>query len=650
MKKLNLSSSRPWIKFYKEGVKPNLHYSGSSMVGYLLDAVARFPDYHAYEYYGNTVTFRNFYEQIREVAGCLKQQGVGKDDKVTICMPNTPSAIIMFYAVNMVGAISSMVHPLSAENEIELYLNESESKYLFVLDLVYEKVRNIIDNTSVEKVIIGSVGDNLKSVKKILYKYKSRGKIPKVETTENIMTYREFLNYGYGYDGEIMVLRKPHDPAVILYSGGTSGSPKGILLSNLNFNALALQCHLMCDPSKEGDSMLSILPIFHGFGLGVCIHTTLCCGMKNILIPDFSPKNIIKEIKKHQPNFICAVPSLFETIAKSSKIGKNDLACVKCALCGGDFMSADLKEMVDKCLREHGSDAEVRVGYGLTEASSATCLTPSGGYKKGSIGIPFPDTYYKIVKTGTHEEADVMEDGEICISGPTVMIGYLNNESENAQALRIHEDGKLWLHTGDIGCMDEDGYIFFRQRLKRVIVSNGYNVYPTYIENILNSHPSILTSTVIGIPHPKKVQVAKAYIVLKEGIRPSNSLLKDIKRHCELNLAKYSMPSEYEFRNSLPKTLVGKVAYTKIEDSKDDFNETPEEMKKRLKKEKKLEKIRLKEEKKKLKFEKKMEKKRLKEIKREEKRRLKEEKKRLKELEKLEKKRLKELEKNNTLK
>jgi long-chain acyl-CoA synthetase len=292
--------------------------------------------------------------------------------------------------------------------------------------------------------------------------------------------------------------------------------------------------------------------------------------MKLILVPDFSPKNLVKTIKKYKPNFLCAVPSLFETLAKSSKLGKKDLACIKCAVCGGDFMSASLKRLVDKCLEDHGSIAEVRVGYGLSEASAATCLTPSGRYKAGSIGIPFPDTYYKIVKIGTHDEAKENEDGEICISGPTVMMGYVNNEEETFETLRVHDDGMLWLHTGDVGCMDKEGYVFFKQRLKRVIISNGYNIYPTYVEEVINSHPSVLTSTVIGIPHPKKRQVAKAFIVLKDGIKPSKELLKEIKNYLSLNLSSYSLPSEYEFRESLPKTLVGKVAYTKLEENTQD--------------------------------------------------------------------------------
>ena len=561
--KVNKDIVFPWVKYYKEGVNQHLNYSTASMVGYLLEAVARYPDYEAYEYYGKTCTFRDFYERIKETAKSLKAQGVKEGDKIAICMPNTPEALMMFYATNMVGAIAAMMHPLSAEKELQDYMNETGCTFLLTLDLVYDKIHNIVENTSITKIVVASVSDDLKVIKKFLYKYKSRGKVPKIELTDDIMTWREFQNYGYDYDQEYSCLKKANDPAVILFSGGTSGDPKGIMLSNLNFNALALQCHLMCDPSDAGDSIMAILPIFHGFGLGVCIHTTLCCGMKVILIPDFSPKKFVSLIKKYEPNFICAVPSLFEMLTKTS-IGKKDLACVKCAVSGGDFMPLTLKTAVDKCLKEHGSNAEVRVGYGLTEASAATCLTPTNGYRDGSIGIPFPDTIYKVVSIGTHQQVPYGTDGEICISGPTIMMGYINNLSETMQTLRIHDDGRVWLHTGDIGCMDEDGYVYFKQRLKRVIVSNGYNLYPSYIETVINSHPDVLTSTVIGIPHPHKIQVAKAYIVLKDGVKETKELEKSLKKHCELSLAKYSLPYEYEFRASLPTTLVGKVAYRKL--------------------------------------------------------------------------------------
>jgi long-chain acyl-CoA synthetase len=374
MKKSKLKNKKvsPWVKFYPEGVKQNLKYSESSMVGYLLEAVARYPESIAYDFYGFTCTYRDLYEKIRECAKSLKTLGVNKGDKVTICMPNTPSAIIMFYAINMVGAIASMVHPLSAENEIEDYLNQSESTILFVLDLCYSKVRNIIDTTKVRKVIITSVSDDLKNIKKLVYKYNSRGKVPALELNDDVMTWKEFLNYGYDYQGEVVSLPKATDPAVILYSGGTSGAPKGILLSNLNFNALAYQAHNMVEPAEHGKSLLAILPIFHGFGLGVCIHTPLCCGMKTILVPDFSPKKFITLIKKTKPNIICAVPSLHETFTKNPGLGKKDLECLEAVISGGDFMSQSLKERIDASLKEYGSKAEVRIGYGLTEATAAT--------------------------------------------------------------------------------------------------------------------------------------------------------------------------------------------------------------------------------------------------------------------------------------
>ncbi|MCI7083350.1 MAG: AMP-binding protein [Tenericutes bacterium] len=557
----------PWLKYYKEGVPAHLNYPKGTMVGFFLEAVARFPEDIAIEYYGRTYTYRTFYEMIRDTAKSLKQQEVKEGDTIAICMPNTPQAILMFYAANMVGAIVSLIHPLSAEKEIQNYINGSGATFLLTLDLVYDKVHNIVDNTCVKKIVVASAGDSLKTIKKFLFKFKNRGNVPKIELSDDIMTWNEFLNYGYDYQGEIACLKGADDPAVILYSGGTSGDPKGILLTNMNFNALALSCHKMIEQSGEGESILAILPIFHGFGLGVCIHTTLCCGMRVVLIPNFVPKDFGKLLHKHKISIVCGVPSLFESLTKTS-MGKNDLSKLKCAISGGDFMSKDLKEKVDKYFKEHGSTAEIRVGYGLTEASAAICATPTGEYRENSIGIPFNDTYTKIVRVGTHDRVPYGEDGEICISGPTVMMGYLNNLEETIQTLQLHSDGRTWLHTGDVGSMDEDGFIYFKQRVKRIIISNGYNLYPSYIETIINSHPDVFTSTVIGIPHPKKVQVAKAYIVLKDGVKPSKEVEKSIRQHCEKNLAKYSLPAVYEFRDSLPKTLVGKVAYRELEKEK----------------------------------------------------------------------------------
>ena len=485
-------------------------------------------------------------------------------------MPNSPEGIMSVYAVNLIGAIGNMVHPLSSENEIEMFLNLSESKFVITIDLVLDKFIDLMPSTKVEKIVYATAVEDMPVVMQTLYYLKSGRKI-KVPKDKNIVSWKSFMKENRIFDESYRANTGAADPALILYSGGTTGKPKGILLSNQNLNSVAMGSYLMADPAKEGDSVLSILPIFHGFGLAVCIHTPLSRGMKCILIPAFKARDFVPLVKKYKPNFLAGVPTLFESLL-SSPFGEKDLECVTCAISGGDLLLPELKYKVDDFLHAHGSTAKVRQGYGLTEGTGASCLTPSEVYKPGTIGIPYPDTYYKIVKMGTHDEAETGTDGEICISGPMVMMGYVKDEAETMQVLREHEDGKIWLHTGDIGSMDETGFVFFKQRLKRIIISSGYNIYPSYIENVLNAHPAILTSTVIGIDHPYKQQVAKAFIVLKEGIEATDELKKEIKKHCEQNISKFSLPYEYEYRESLPRTLVGKVAFRELEKEEKEKN------------------------------------------------------------------------------
>ena len=561
MKKRN--NNKPWLEFY-DNVPANLKYPNISIFELIKRTSLKYPNHIAYEYFGYRTTYKDFINKIIQVAKALKGYGVSKNDRVTICMPNTPEGIISFYAVNLIGAVACLVHPLSGEKELELYLNLSKSKFVITLDVALEKIYNIKNNTKVERIIVASAAEEFKIVKSSLYWLKEGRKV-KIPRDECVVPWKVFLKSSAYYKGSYDAKRKANDSAVILFTGGTTGQPKGVLLSNLNFNALAMQCHLMADPANDKMSILAIMPIFHGFGLGVGIHTPLYIGMKCILIPAFSFKDFANLIKKYQPNFLVGVPTLFENLMRN-KFPKNGLKCIKCIISGGDYMNDELKKKVDAFLLDYGCSASVRQGYGLTECSGATCLTPSKIYKEGTIGIPFPDMDYKIVKIGTHDEAAPNMDGEICISGPTVMLKYVDNAAETFQVLRTHDDGKLWLHTGDIGCMDEHGFVYFKQRLKRVIISSGYNIYPSYIENVINKHPYVLTSTVIGISHPYKNEVAKAFIVLKEGVKPSERIKKEIKTLCEKNLSRYSIPYEYEFKKSLPKTNVGKVAYKVLEE------------------------------------------------------------------------------------
>ena len=557
-----VTKREPWYKYYDKGGK--IDYPDLTIYELVAKTCEAYPNNYAFEYYGKKITYREFLVNIKKTASSLLELGVKEGDRVTICMPNTPVAVVTFYAINMLGATASMIHPLSSENEIEFYLKESNSRYLLTIDLVYDKVMKVINNTNVEKIIVSSVSDDMSNFKHAMYWFFS-GRKHKIEKNDKSIFYKDLLKMGIYYKEFECCKRKQDDEAVILYSGGTTGSPKGIVLTNRNFNALAMQCHLMCYPAKAGDSILAILPIFHGFGLGVSIHTPLYVGMKVILVPDFSPRKFGTLIKKYKPNFITGVPTLYEALLKT-KLGKNDLASLTCVVSGGDTLIPSFKKKIDEFLHDHGSKAHIRCGYGLTECTGASCLNPRTEYRDNSIGIPLPDMDYKIVKIGTFDKTKIMEDGEICISGPTVMKGYLNNPDETNKTLVKHKDGKIWLHTGDIGCMDKDGFIYFKQRLKRLIVSSGYNIYPSYVEDIISKHPMVNSCVVIGIPHEYKKQVAKAYIVLKNGERATLNIKKQIKKYCEENLAKYSWPYEYEYRDSLPTTLVGKVAYKKLEE------------------------------------------------------------------------------------
>ena len=322
----------------------------------------------------------------------------------------------------------------------------------------------------------------------------------------------------------------------------------------------------MATTFEPGQSMLAAMPMFHGFGLGVCIHTMLIAGGTCILVPRVSVESYARLLKKEQPNYIAGVPTLFEGITRNPYMHDVNLACLKGVFSGGDSLSIELKKKFDLFLQEHGATVQVREGYGTTECVTASCLTPYDMYREGSIGLPFPDTYYKIVKVGTTDEVPYGEEGEICLTGPSMMMGYVNQPEETANAMRVHPaDGCTWVHTGDLGYMDADGFVYFRQRIKRMIVTSGYNVYPSQLENIIDAHDAVQMSCVIGVPDSYRMQKVKAFIVLRQGVEETPELMESIWAHCRRHIAKYAMPYEIEVRDALPKTLVGKVAYTVLE-------------------------------------------------------------------------------------
>jgi len=555
----------PWLKNLG-GVPASLEYFQGSMFEKVEEAAQQYPDYIAYDFMGTTITYREFVEEVHTCAKAMRAIGIQEGEKITICMPNAPQTVIAFYAANLVGAISNMIHPLSSENEIEFYLRDSQSVACFAMDMSYEKIASVRERYPLKHLVIGSIRDSLSSVKKVGYDITLGRKIKKVPENALIFWWENFMAAGRDFGGEYKAKRVGSDPAVVLYSGGTTGKTKGIMLSNLNFNALGAQIIATNPMFVPGDKMLAVMPMFHGFGLGVSIHSMLANGGRCLLIPRFNAESYAALIRKFHPNFIAGVPTLFEGLLRIKDMEGADLSCLKGVFSGGDTLPVELKKRFDQFLKEHNASIQIREGYGTTECVTASCLTPVHWAKEGSIGFPFPDTFYKIVAVETEKEVPYGEEGEICLSGPTVMVEYVNHPEETANTLKRHADGRIWLHTGDLGKMDEDGFVYFSQRIKRMIISSGYNIYPSQVENIIDSHEYVHLSCVIGVPDAYKMQKVKAFIVLMPGVERTNEVKEELLNHCRKNLIKFAVPYDIEFRDSLPKTLVGKVAYRELEE------------------------------------------------------------------------------------
>ncbi len=556
--------NRPWLAHYGK-VPHHLEYPTGSMSDAVFAVAARLPDAEALSFMGRRISYRAVAEQIKRTAAAFHGLGIKKGERVTLCMPNVPQTVYCLYALNELGAVVSLVHPLSAEKEIVFYLREVESEVLITLQQFYDKAVAVQAEYPLRRLIITDIDDALGGIKKIGYKLTLKRKNPKVKTAGNTLLWKDFLVLGNGDYPKAPATAE--DGAVILFSGGTTGTSKGILLSNGSFNALAFQTAAMSARPIEGQRILAAMPMFHGFGLGVCVHTALACGAGSILVPRFNVKDYANLIKNEKPNYIAGVPTLYEAITRTDYLDGVDLSFLLGVFSGGDSLSVELKRKMDKFLADRGASVRIREGYGTTECVTASCLTPDQEEREGSIGIPYPDVDYCICKVDSTEEVPYGEEGEICLTGPTLMTEYLNHPEETEQALRTHADGRRWLHTGDLGMMDADGFVYFRQRLKRIIVTSGYNVYPSQIENILDGHEKVQLSCVIGVPDPYRMQRIKAFVVPKKGIEADDALRQELMDYCGQYIAKYARPREIEFREDLPKTLVGKVAYKKLEEA-----------------------------------------------------------------------------------
>lgn len=558
----------PWEKA-SAGVPLHLTYRDGSLYEAVNEQAKRFPKVTALNFMHSKINYKKLIINIKKTAAALTNLGIGKGDHVLIAMPNCPQGIYAFYACSYIGAVAYMIHPLSAEKEILFYLNDSKCKLLITINAFFKKFYSAFKESDTKYMLIADIKDALNPIMKLGFYLTSGRKIAKVPTFDNIILWKNFIK-----NTKYIECNNGHndDTAVVLYSGGTTGVSKGIALTNYNFNALATQVIATNPMFRVGDKMLAAMPLFHGFGLGVCVHSMLASGGCSILVPRFTADTYSKLTLKYRCNFIAGVPTLFEALTRTKCMSKADLSCLKGVFSGGDSLSIVLKKKFDKFLKDHNSTIQIREGYGTTECVTACCLTPVEINKEGSIGIPFPDTYFKIVKPNTMEELAFGEEGEIIISGPTVMKEYINHPHETNCTLTKDDSGRVWLHTGDLGTMDDEGFVYFKGRIKRLIITSGYNVYPAQLENVLEQHESVQMSCIIGVKDDYKMNKVKGFVVLKKGFTASKELKENILNHCKKYIPKYAMPYDIEFRESLPTTLVGKVAYRVLEEEENSKN------------------------------------------------------------------------------
>ncbi len=553
----------PWSKYYN---KKDLDFNipDVSIYQHFLNNMKKYPKNKALDYFGTKITYEDLSHKIDECASSFLNYGIRKNDVVTICMPNTPEGVIAFFALNKIGAISNMIHPLSSENEIKNMLIDTGSVMMILIDMDYAKVKNIIDTTEVYKVVIVRPSNSMPFLMKTAYDISVGLKTELPKRNTKYIYWKDFIKSASNYKNSYHYVGKKNTPAVMLHSGGSTGNPKAIVLSNGNFVTLVEQSRIVFDELEVGDKCLSIMPIFHGFGLGVCVYTPLCLGAECILIPQFKANEFDKILNKHKPEFVIGVPTLFEAMLKSERADNMKLNYLKYVISGGDTLSLSLEKKINTFLHDHGATTRIIQGYGMSECLAAVALGFKNILEYGSVGIPFPGCYIGIFSP-EDEEVPYGKEGEICISGPNVMLGYYNNEKETNAALHIHKDGNVWLHSGDLGIMNKNGFIKYTSRLKRLIICSGYNVYPIQIETLLESHPAVMQCTVVGIPHPYKQEVPKAFIVLNKGFSKNEKLIEELKDLCNKNLPKYAKVQEYEFRKSLPRTMVGKVDFRKLQ-------------------------------------------------------------------------------------
>lgn len=558
-----LSQDKPWLKYYTEEQiidyysKKNHGVSNLSIFDYMMKENHNHLDDVALYYFGAKITFRELEKRANQFAASVQEKGIKPGDIVTICMPNTPEAVYAFYGLNKIGVVANMIHPLSAENEIKEFLNEAKSKMVLTIDASLDKVAAIIDQTDVENAIVVTPDDSMPLPLKIGYKLKFKKKpLPK---DERFSTFKQFMKNGKNKNVSSHEFAED-DIAVMLHTGGTTGRPKGVELTNTNFNSMVEQFKYNIDNFERGEKMLTIMPVFHGFGLCSSLHLPLSYGVGCILITKLEAKEIGNIFKKYHPNHILGVPTLFKGIIGAKDLQNEDMSYVKNIVSGGDLVKNSLEDRINNFFSSHNANVKLSKGYGLSEIVAGATFATGDYNNYGSNGIPMIGTNLKLVKPGTDEEVYIGEIGEICLKGPSMMKGYYNQPEETSQTL---QNG--WLHTGDIGSV-QDSQLHFSTRRGDMIISSGINVYPNVVEQVIEDHDAVSMCAVVGVPDDYKGEIPKAYVVLKDGQEVTEKLEEEIKELCKQNLNRYSVPKAYEYVDELPQTLLGKITHGRLKE------------------------------------------------------------------------------------
>ncbi|WP_070121734.1 long-chain-fatty-acid--CoA ligase [Bacillus marinisedimentorum] len=559
-------SQNPWLKHYPEQIGEKLDYPDKPVGQFLKEADEEMPEKKALHFLGKEMTYKEVYEQAVRFANYLQTLGIQKGDRVSIMLPNSPQGVISYYGILLAGGIVVQTNPMYMERELEYQLNDSGAKAIVCLDLLYPKVSAVRDKTPVEHVIVTGVKDYLPFPKNVIYPFiqkKEHNIVVKVESGPNTHLFTDVIRFGAFKELDVQI-NPEEDLALLQYTGGTTGSPKGVMLTHKNLvSNTAMSMTWMYNLKKGEERILAILPFFHVFGLTVVLNLSVMFRAKMIILPKFDAEDTLKTIQKQKPTIFPGAPTIYIALLNHPKIKNYDLSSIDSCISGSAPLPVEVQEKFEAV-----TGGKLVEGYGLTEASPVTHSNFLWEKRvKGSIGVPWPDTDAMIVSPETGERAKPGEIGELAVKGPQVMKGYWNRPEETAATFLNGE----WLLTGDLGYMDDDGYFYIVDRKKDMIIAGGFNIYPREIEEVLYEHEAIQEAVVAGIPDPYRGETVKAYIVVKEGLSLTEQEVND---YCRKHLAAYKVPRLIEFREELPKTAVGKILRRQlVEEEKEKITE-----------------------------------------------------------------------------